>query len=384
MPQSHRRGIDWGKYWWFVGFWSYIGGEYDKAIGYFKPLTPSRNALVGGKARYWTAKAKDRLGKRGEAIKGMLSLYRNQPLNFYSGMAEEHLRAWGMGKKLPKRPDLSKVPYHIPNAFAGLPKEPAIQRVRVAAHLGEYDTMRAVLKASEGHIIKAVGAKRAAALRSDLSDELEDFYSDRSRAYSRHRKSLRRYPTRATVKHWRGIYPRAYHTHVVWAAKRYGAPEWMVYAHMLQESRYKPWMISHAPAYGLLELLDRTARLLAVEAKEDYQLWMLMRPSHNVRWGTQYLGALYKKFHKQLPFAIGSYNGGPMLFEYHLKISKGLDFDMMVDDLGPHESRNYTRMVIGHFLRYLAIYEKPARAAELRKQLLLKSWQPKWLKKPDY
>ncbi len=381
---SHRKGIDYGKYWWFVGFWTYLGGKYEEAIGYFKPLTPSRNALVGGKARYWTAKAWDKLGKRDKAVKVMLRLYRNQPLNFYSGMAEEHLRAWGHGKKIPRRPDLSKVPYRVPNAFAGLPDEPAIATVRIAAHLGEYDTLRAVLKANEGRIIKSVGAKRAARLRSDLSDELEDFYSDRSRAWSRHRKSLRRYPTRKTVHHWRGIYPRAYHTHVVWAAKRYRAPEWMVYAHMLQESRYKPWMISHAPAYGLLELLDRTARLLALEQKEEYQLWMLMRPSHNIRWGTQYLGALYKKFDKQLPFAIGSYNGGPMLFEYHLNISKGLDFDVMVDDLGPHESRNYTRMVIGHFLRYLAIYEKPDRAAELRKQLLLKSWQPKWLKNPNY
>ena len=382
--KTHRSGFDFGKYWWFVGYWTYLGGEYKDAIQLFSGMTHSSNPLVGGKARYWTAKAWDKLGKRAKAASLFRSLVRAQPLNYYSGMAEETLKSWGMGASLPKRPDLSKVRYRIPDAFAGLHKDKAIRRVRVAAHLGEFDTLRSVLKAEESALKRALGAKRTARLRSDLSDELEDFYSDRSRAYRRWRRSLRKYPTKATVAHWRGIYPRAYHTHVTWAAKRYGAPEWMVYAHMLQESRYKPWMISHAPAYGLLELLDRTARRLADEQEEDYQLWMLMLPSHNVRWGTQYLGALYKKFHHQLPFAIGSYNGGPMLLEYHMKINQGADFDVMVDDMGPHECRNYTRMVIGHFLRYLAIYEKPKRAAELRSQLLPKTWQPKWLKNPNY
>jgi hypothetical protein len=58
--------------------------------------------------------------------------------------------------------------------------------------------------------------------------------------------------------------------------------------------------------------------------------------------------------------------------------------DEMIDDLGPHESRNYVRMVAGHFLRYLAIYETPKRAAELRAELLPADWKAAWLPYPDY
>lgn len=382
--KTGRKGIDFGKYWWFVAYWTYLGGQHAEAIELMRGMTGGTNPLVAGKARYWTGMAWHKLGKKDKAVQTLLSLYKAQPLNYYSGLAEMRLRQWGKGKLLPRQPDLSKVPYHIPNAFKGLPDGPALRKVRIAAHLGEYDTLREVFEAEKAQLAKEIGRGRLDRLESDLSDELEDFFSDRGRAYGKWRKELKKYPTAANVHKWRGIYPRAYHTHVTWAARKYGAPEWMVYAHMLQESRYKPWMISHAPAYGLLELLDRTARRLAAEQKEDYQLWMLMRPSHNIRWGAQYLGALYKKFHRQLPFAIGSYNGGPMLLEYHTAISKGLDFDEMIDDMGPHECRNYTRMVIGHFLRYLAIYEKPARAAELRAQLLPAKWSGEFLPDPNY
>jgi len=382
---SRRKGkLDLGKYYWFVGYWTYLGGKYRKAIDHFSGLTHSSNALVGGKSRYWTGRAWDKLGKRKKAADVLAKLVRDQPLNYYSGLAEFRLRQWGLANRIPKRPDLSKVPDPRLQPFAGLAHDGAVATIRIAAHLGEYDTMRAVFKSQRPALNRQLGTKRTNRLRDDLADELEDYWTPRRRAYSSWKRNRRGYPTAKTVHAWRARYPRAYRTHVVWSAKKWGAPEWMVYAHMLQESRYKPWMISHAPAYGLLELLDRTASRLANDAKEPYQLWMLMIPGHNVRWGTQYLGALYKKFNRQLPFAIGSYNGGPMLLEYHMTISKGMEFDEMIDDMGPHECRNYTRMVIGHFLRYLAIYEKPARAAELRKQLLLESWQPKWSKYPDY
>jgi len=379
-------GIDWGKYWWFVGYWNFRGGAYELAITQLAPLTGASNALVGAKARYWTARAHDKLGRRAEAIEVLSGIVRRYPLTYYSAMAEDLLRLWGSGERVPKRPDLSKIAPKTADPFAGLPTSPELTRLRLAVHLGEPDTAELVYEDLEPVLRRKLGKAELATLEEALADDLERFAHRRQAAVGKHSSVLASQPTAATVARWRAIYPRAYASHVVPASKRWGAPEWMVYAHMLQESRYKPWLISGAPAYGLLELLDRTATRLAKEAGEDYQLWMLMVPAHNVRWGTQYLGNLYKKFHQQLPFAIGSYNGGPMLFEYHMKVSaeKGLPLDELIDDIGPHESRNYVRMVIGHFLRYLAIYESPKRAAELRAELLPREWKSAWLPHPDY
>lgn len=384
--RAHKGGHDWGKYWWFVGFWAYLGGDYEAALKHYTPLLGSRNTLVGGKARYWKARTLDKLGRRDEAVTVLTRLLRDQPLAYYTALGEDLLRSWGEGKRIPKRPDLSKVPYRDLDPFAGLKvgRRGVLADLRVAVHLGEEDTARDVFDDLERKLRRKLGRKRFAKLVRDLADPLERYARPRQKARRTRWRALRSYPTRKTVHDWRAIYPRAYATHAVASSARDGAPEWMIYAHMLQESRYKPWVISNAPAYGLLELLDRTARRLADEKGDDYQLWMLMVPSYNVRWGGQYLGALYRKFHQQLPFAIASYNGGPMLLEYHVAQSKGLAFDEMIDDLGTHQSRNYVRKVIEHFLRYLAIYEKPERAAELRRQLLPASWHARYLAQPDY
>ncbi len=384
--EAHRSGFDFGKYWWFIGFWAYLGGDCDQAMGLMQPLVKNSNPLVGGKARYWIGRCQDKQGNRQDAVKTMVSLIRSMPLTWYAALAEDRLKDWGEGRLVAKPRDLSKVVTHVHDPFAGLKPAAELQRLRLVTFLGEPDMVQRVWSEVEKPLQKKLGKPRVAVLLADLADPLERYAELREQAFHKHKAELRTLPTPATVAAWRAVYPRAYATHVVTASQKFGAPEWMVYAHMLQESRYKPWLISGAPAYGLLELLDRTAVRLAREGKDDYQLWMLMQPSWNVRWGTQYLGALYKKFHQQLPFAIASYNGGPMLMQYHMKVAAEmkLPLDEMIDDLGPHESRNYVRMVVAHFLRYLAIYESPKRAAELREQLIPREWKNAWLPYPDY
>lgn len=383
---QNEKDIDVGKYRWFVGFWTLLGGKPAEAIELLKPLMPNTNPLVGAKARYWVAKAQDKLGHRNAAVETLTQLIDKYPLTYYSGLSENLLQDWGFSDRVPPREDFSKVPVQAADPFAGLKMNENLRSLRLACALGEPDVARSAWDSLQAGLRMELGADRLRKLRLDLADALEEFADARSDALRNHREVLQRLPTRDTVQAWRGIYPRAFATHVVAAAERWGAPEWMVYAHMLQESAYRPELISGAPAYGLLELLDRTAVRLAREAKEDYQLWMLMQPAHNVRWGTQYLAGLYKKFHRQLPFAIASYNGGPMLLQYHMRqqAKLGRSFDEMIDDLGPHESRNYVRMVIGHFLRYLAIYERPDRAKLYRDQLLPGTWNDAYLPDPDY
>ena len=45
-----------------------------------------------------------------------------------------------------------------------------------------------------------------------------------------------------------------------------------------------------------------------------------------------------------------------MRFADHQDQFKGQEFDIMVEEMGAHESRNYLRKVADHFIRYLAIY----------------------------
>lgn len=379
-------GIDVPKYRWFVAFWSLLGGQPALAVERLKPLLTHANPLVGGKALYWTARALDRLNRRDEATAVLGELLDRHPLTYYSALGEKLLKQWGRQPKANAAVDFSQVADSSPAPFAGIAVSSPVKRLRIACALGEPDMCQQAWDDSEARLLETLGQERLDRLRADLADPLERYAELREEAVKRHGAVLARPPTRATLAAWRAIYPRAFATHVVAASKRSGAPEWMIYAHMLQESRYKPLLISGAPAYGLLELLDRTAARLAREGGDDYQLWMLMQPRYNVRWGGQYLGALFKKFRKQLPFAIASYNGGPMLLEVHLRNEQrhNRPFDEMIDNLGPHETRNYVRMVTGWLLRYLAIYETPARAEEIKAMLLPDQWRAEFDRDPDY
>lgn len=383
---DNERGVDGPKYRWFTAFWAYLGGKPALAVERLKPMLANSNPLVGGKAMYWTGRALDKLGQRDQAAEMMQQVLVRHPLSWYSALAEQRLAEWGQGDKVAKPLDFSKVTEREPDPFASLAPSPEVRRLRLACSIGEPDSCQNAMDEQEKVLNKQLGSARLGQLQLELADALERFSDAREQALRNHGQVLNKLPTRETLAAWRAIYPRAFATHVQASSQRNGAPEWMIYAHMLQESRYKPWLISGAPAYGLLELLDRTAARLAQEAGDDYQLWMLMQPAWNVRWGGQYLGALYRKFHKQLPFAIASYNGGPMLMEGHVRAQTklGRPYDEMIEDLGPHESRNYIRMVSAWFLRYLAIYEEPRRAAELRARLLPLVWTADYLPDPDY
>ena len=63
---------------------------------------------------------------------------------------------------------------------------------------------------------------------------------------------------------------------------------------------------------------------------------------------------------------------------------EGLAFDELIEDIGPHQCRDYTRIVIGHLLRYLALYETPKREAEIRARLLPETWHARMLDDPSY
>jgi soluble lytic murein transglycosylase-like protein len=379
---THKGGFDHGKYSWFIGFWRFQAGDMAGAIRSMRRLLGSPNALVGGKARYWIGRAQEQQGSRAAAIQTWRELILKFPLTYYAALAE-----WRLAEL--SEPVASLGPFGPPPpplVWSSLPQSAEVLAIRVASHLGEPDVGRAVFGKLKGPLTRQLGAATFAQLDASLAEPLEAWASRRSEARRKYGKAVRSAPTAETVAAWRAVYPRAYGTHVAPAARLNQVPEWMVYAHMLQESRFKPWMISGAPAFGLVELLDRTGRRLAGEMKDDYQRWMLLEPKWNLRWATRYLGALVHKYDGHLPLAVGAYNGGPRLMNALLERTRDpkTPFDVFVEDIPTHESRNYLRKVIEHMIRYAAIWAPPSEAKALREQLFRTPWRGRIRPEPDY
>jgi soluble lytic murein transglycosylase len=78
-----------------------------------------------------------------------------------------------------------------------------------------------------------------------------------------------------------------------------------------EESKFSKYAISPVGAVGLMQLMPRTARLLARELKmPNYEQFRLYEPEVNIELGTYYLSKLLKQFNGELMFAIAAYNAG--------------------------------------------------------------------------
>jgi soluble lytic murein transglycosylase len=79
-----------------------------------------------------------------------------------------------------------------------------------------------------------------------------------------------------------------------------------------QESMFNPWVNSHAEASGLLQLIPRTALLMAGQLGLPYNRGLLTGdPDYNVRLGSHYLKTLLKRYDGEVALAVAAYNAGP-------------------------------------------------------------------------
>jgi soluble lytic murein transglycosylase len=76
-----------------------------------------------------------------------------------------------------------------------------------------------------------------------------------------------------------------------------------------QESAFEPDARSGANAMGLMQLLPKTARLVAKQAKVRYSHAQLFDPEYNVHLGTIYFAGLHKGF-GSVESALAAYNAG--------------------------------------------------------------------------
>jgi soluble lytic murein transglycosylase len=120
-----------------------------------------------------------------------------------------------------------------------------------------------------------------------------------------------------------------------------------------QESLFNPWVTSRAGAAGLLQLMPRTAFLMARQLGLPYNRGRLAGdPDYNVRLGSHYLKTLLKRYDGQAALAVAAYNAGPTRVDEWLRLHgdpRQRDRHHLVDwvKLIPFdETRNYVQRVL--------------------------------------
>src|SRR5690606_34101191 len=172
-------------------------------------------------------------------------------------------------------------------------------------------------------------------------------------------------PTAETQWMWDCIYPRPYAQFVAESEARHGLTSGMVHAVMRQESAFHPTVRSPAAAYGLIQVIEPTARRAAADLGVEYSKKSLLTPAFNIELGAYYLGTLLRRFDGHLALAAAGYNAGPGAATRWLETGGDLPLDLFVPRIIYAETRTYVQRVLGNWARYRYLEGGAAAVPEL-------------------
>ena len=192
----------------------------------------------------------------------------------------------------------------------------------------------------------------------DIGRQLEDHHVVR-RLVQRERGLSGHPPTEGERRDWLEAYPRPFPSTVVAQTQRANLNPYLLWALIIVESDMNPDAISRADAYGLTQVIPKTADRLAWEIGDtSFGIHALLDPHLSIRYGAWYFGGLVHKFHNQESLALIGYNAGPHRVARWLDWRGAeLDYDEFLEMVPFPGARNYHKRILRYAATYQMLYE---------------------------
>jgi TolA-binding protein len=127
----------------------------------------------------------------------------------------------------------------------------------------------------------------------------------------------------------------------------------LVLALILAESGFNRRAHSWANAYGLMQIVPRTARAIADELNFVCTLPTdLFDPEININFGTHYLKTLLRQFENKPEYALAAYNAGPHRVQRWKSFKFSDEIDFFVENIEYSQTRTYVRRVMRNYWIY--------------------------------
>ncbi len=342
-------------------------GAWQDAVAAFDKLHRAGNPIVRGKALYWQAYAHHAMGNDEAARASLASLHAQYPLTWYDMLALMREAQWfgadrgaAVDALFRAQTDAPPVRHFYPYGYGIAPKElPARSKIYRAIMgliaIDEVSAARALYLKHEAALLSAVSVSARDGLRLHMTHLTETYY----RAWEDVSGSVRALsgvmPERSNPRS-RMAYPQPFAPLAESLARRYGIPKYFIYGIMLQESRFRPNQVSSADAIGALQMIPKTARVIAKDLGLEYHPETFFDPKVGFEYSVYYMHLHSRMWGGNLAFTAGSYNGGPHRIGPWALRDKGKTLDIIVDEFSFDESRHYTRKVAEHALRFAYLY----------------------------
>jgi len=160
--------------------------------------------------------------------------------------------------------------------------------------------------------------------------------------------------------YWKLLFPQAYWSDLAADAQKNGLDPYMVASLIRQESEFNAGVVSHANAYGLMQLLPSVGKSMAKkQGMKGFNANELLNPSVNLQLGTENLRLVLERFDGQPEYGLAAYNAGDVPVRQWMAIGDYKDIAEFVESIPYTETREYVQAILRNREIYRALYATP-------------------------
>ncbi|MGA3049456.1 MAG: transglycosylase SLT domain-containing protein [Terracidiphilus sp.] len=340
---------------WRAGWLSYRQGLYADASRLFDEqikLYPSATETTS--AIYWRGRLYEMQDhKPALAAANYRTLVRAYQHFFYAQMARERLAALG-DLKPAAQPQLDGLqPAPVPVLDGSFPEDsPHLAKAKLLANAGLND-----------YIAQEIAADPDSGSWSALAEaQIYASYGETYRAMRALKRALP-YAATASIKsiplaYWRILFPEPWWETIKAESAKNDLDPYLVASLIRQESEFSSSVISYANAYGLMQLVPATGRMMArEEGISHFETFQLLDPETNIRLGTRYLRQMLNKFGGVTEYALAAYNAGDNRVTDWEAAGPYHGMDEFVESIPFTQTREYVEAILRNIETYKAIDE---------------------------
>ena len=160
--------------------------------------------------------------------------------------------------------------------------------------------------------------------------------------------------------YWEILFPRPFWSELRRQAEANSLDPYLVASLIRQESEFNPGAVSHANAYGLMQLLPQVGRGEAREAHmRHFSVDSLLAPGVNLELGTHYFKEMVREYNGQVEYALAAYNAGSNRVDDWLQSGHYGDVAEFVESIPFTETREYVQAIMRNARVYQRLYPQP-------------------------